>query len=183
MQTQFSQKRLHLPPFFSSVVDSYIFFVSTLFLFLLFVSQPSILPVLMWQAWEMKSWYFMSSKEEHLLFLAFACKRGQKRKKKIIWEVKTLTHNVSFFFFLKKGFAVVSEQQSCMHLHLICSVCFISVQHIFNSDKPAHTANSQILPLSGVTDTLKGSTIYDLICIHGTRNKSRTFMGFSSSNM
>lgn len=53
-------------PFFlllSSVVQSWIFLSA---LSLLFASQPGILPVLMWQAWEMKS--FMSGEGEHLPF-------------------------------------------------------------------------------------------------------------------
>ena len=49
------------------------FFVSTLFLFLLSSAfRPSALPLLMWQAWEMKSWCFMSGSEEHLLLFFFS---------------------------------------------------------------------------------------------------------------
>lgn len=107
IQAQLCQSGLPLPPSLLPPLWSILtfFFVSTLFLFLLFASRPSILPLLMWQAWEMKSWNFMSGNEEHLLFFffvfffhSFACKRGQKRKKKkkIIWEANTMTQSISF---------------------------------------------------------------------------------------
>lgn len=77
-----SQMGQHILPFFSSVVDSYLFLVS--FLFLLFASWPSILPVLMWQAWEMKNWYFMSGKGGSLLLLFLLANVDRKGKKTIV---------------------------------------------------------------------------------------------------
>lgn len=70
----------HILPFFSSVVDSYLFLVS--FLFLLFASRPSILPVLMWQAWEMKN--FMSGEGGPLLSLFSLANVDRKGKKKLL---------------------------------------------------------------------------------------------------
>lgn len=95
----------YILPFFSSVVDA-CFLVPTLFLFLLFASRPSILPVLMWQAWEMKNWYFMSGEGGPLLS-RYACKRGQKRKKNLLW-VFTMTQTARF----TKWPVEVSEHQS-----------------------------------------------------------------------
>lgn len=74
-----SQMGQHILPFLSSVVDSDLFLVS--FLFLLFASQPSLLPVLMWQAWEMKN--FMSGKGGPLLSLFSLANVDRKGKKKI----------------------------------------------------------------------------------------------------
>lgn len=75
-----SEMGQHILPFFSSVVDSYLFLVS--FLFLLFASRPSILPVLMWQAWEMRN--FMSGEGGPLLSLfslANVDRKGEKNPK------------------------------------------------------------------------------------------------------
>lgn len=75
-----SEMGQHILPFFSSVVDSYLFLVS--FLFLLFASRPSILPVLMWQAWEMRN--FMSGEGGPLLSLfslANVDRKGEKKPK------------------------------------------------------------------------------------------------------
>lgn len=74
----FSQMGQHILPFFSSVVDSYLFLVS--FLFLLFASRPSILPVLMWQAWEMNN--FMSGEGGPLLSLSFRLQTWTEKGKK-----------------------------------------------------------------------------------------------------
>lgn len=78
-----SEMGQHILPFFSSVVDSYLFLVS--FLFLLFASRPSILPVLMWQAWEMRN--FMSGEGGPLLSLfslANVDRKGEKNQKTIV---------------------------------------------------------------------------------------------------
>lgn len=75
-----SQMGQHILPFFSSVVDSDLFLVS--FLFLLFASRPSLLPVLMWQAWEMKN--FMSGEGGPLLSLFSLANVDRKGKKTIV---------------------------------------------------------------------------------------------------
>lgn len=127
--TQFCQNWLLLLSLFSPLWSILtFFFVSTLFLFLLFASRPSILPLLMWQAWEMKSWCFMSGKVERLLFFFFFpsifCLQTwtEKKKKSIIWEANTITPHVR----LNKRLLLASKYQLYKHADPIWSVWFIS---------------------------------------------------------